>query len=313
MKLQILMSTYNGEKHIREQLESLLEQTVWKKKEWQIEIVIRDDGSVDDTCKILMEYEQACEYIHVYKEKNVGVIASFFDLIRKVEKDVDYIALSDQDDVWMPDKLECAVNSLNKENAEMPLLYCGKPMLTDEMLNPIPSIMYGENVRPSFGNALIENICTGCTAVFNYKLAELVQFGNPEFTVMHDWWLYLLASCFGKVIIDVQPHIFYRQHGENTVGVQKNYWNECKARMHRFHSNRYNIHKQVISLKKICNMLACEMSLIMPEDKQKLLEQILMARDHVGIRVKLVRNPCVYRQRKGDNIIFSLILLTGTM
>lgn len=313
MKVQILMSTYNGQKHMREQLDSILAQTLWEKPGYEWEVVVRDDGSKDDSCKILAEYEGACENIRVYREKNVGVIASFFELIQKVGKDVDYIALSDQDDVWMPDKVECAVECLNKGNAEQPLLYCSKPMLTDENLNPIPSIMYGDHVRPSFGNAMIENVCAGCTAVLNRRLIELVQVGIPGFTVMHDWWIYLLASCYGQVYFDPVPHMYYRQHGDNTVGVQNNYWNEFKMRAKRFRANRYNIHKQLTSFEKSCETISKEMSLDISADKKELIEQMLMAKEHFGMRIKLVKNPAIYRQRKGDDFIFAMILLTGTM
>lgn len=313
MKIQVLMSTYNGQKHVREQLDSILTQTMQTKSGCELELVVRDDGSRDETCQILAEYEEKYDNVQIYREKNVGVIASFFDLIQKVGEDVDFIALSDQDDVWMPDKLECAVDCLSKDTTGRPLLYCGKPMLTDEELNPIPSIMYGDHVRPSFGNAMIENICAGCTAVLNRKLIELVQVGTPAFTVMHDWWIYLIASCFGKVFFDPVPHMYYRQHGDNTVGVQMNYWNEFIARIKRFRSNRYNIHKQLDSFEKSCEKISKETTEVIPTENKELIKQMLMAKDQIGMRIKLVKTPQVYRQRKGDNFIFSMILLTGTM
>ncbi len=309
MRLQILLSTYNGEAYVRQQLDSLLSQSLYEKAGWNVGITIRDDGSMDGTWDILQGYADAHEEIRLIRGDNKGVIASFFELLQSTEDDVDYVALSDQDDVWMDEKLEQAVEQLAILDDSKPLLYCGRPMLTDEELNPLESSMYGKQVRPSFGNALIENICTGCTAVMNQKLVQLVKRGTPEFAVMHDWWLYLLASCFGEVVFDPVPHMYYRQHASNTVGVQKNYWDEFVARVKRFKGNRYNIRKQVASLASLCE----ETGMSIPEEKQKLMNQLLAAKIKLGARVALVKNPEVYRQRKGDNLIFSLILLTGTM
>lgn len=309
MKLQILLSTYNGSAYLCEQLNSLLAQSLNKMSQWEVGITIRDDGSTDGTWDLLERYARENEEICLIRGENKGVIGSFFELIFSIGDDVDYVALSDQDDVWMEDKLERAVEQLTAREGRKPLLYCGKPMLTDEALNPIPSIMYGEQVRPSFGNALIENICTGCTAVCNRKLVELAQMGIPEFVVMHDWWLYLLASCFGEVIFDDVPHMYYRQHQGNVVGVQKNFWREFKARVKRFRGNRYNIHRQVASLEKMCEKASLKMS----SDNEKLVKQLLSAKSNFIDRILLVKNPLIFRQRKGDNLIFSLILLMGNM
>lgn len=309
MRLQILLSAYNGEAYIGEQMDSILSQSLFHKSGWEIGITVRDDGSADGTWEILENYAAEHPQITLVRGENVGVIESFFTLLRDTEDSVDFVALSDQDDVWMEDKLEQAVCRLQEKDGTKPLLYCGKPMLTDETLQPIPSIMYGEHVVPSFGNALIENICTGCTAVCNRQLVRLVKMGTPAFTVMHDWWLYLLASSFGDVVFDPVPHMYYRQHTDNTVGVQKNRCQEFLARVKRFRGNRYNIHNQAAALQAFCE----RENLVMQEDNQELLQQLLLAHERVSVRWKLVRNPRLHRQRRGDSFLFSLILLTGTM
>lgn len=309
MKLRVLMSTYNGEKYLREQLDSILSQTLFQQSDWETELVVRDDGSTDRTCEILAEYTHKFPEITYHVCDNIGVIASFFELIQSTPDDVDLVALSDQDDVWFEDKLECAAEALCKQDAGKPLLYCSMSQPVDEQLNPIKGIFFAENLRPSFGNALVENICTGCTAVFNREMVHLIQCQKPEFTAMHDWWLYLLASCFGEVIYDPVPHMYYRQHAGNTVGVRKNYLSEFYVRVKRYRKNRYQISRQVKSLLDLVetNGFAIE------NKKREWMYEILAARKNMKARFQMVRNREIYRQRKMDDLIFRLIFLSGTV
>ncbi len=244
MKLQILMSTYNGEKYLTEQMDSLLAQTLWEKEGWEVDILVRDDGSQDRTCEILQEYVKKDARIRYMQQTNAGVIESFFTLIDLSAKDADYLAFSDQDDVWMPEKMERAIDKLATRDGDKPLLYCGRPLLTDENLNPIDTVWSQETLRPSFGNALVENICTGCTSVINRRLADLLRLTHPSFTIMHDRWFYLVASCFGEVIYDTEAFIYYRQHGANTVGMKKNHWQEFCERLKKYRGKRHIISRQ---------------------------------------------------------------------
>lgn len=306
--LRVLLSTYNGERFLGEQLESILNQSLYKNPEWSVELVIRDDGSSDSTRDILSEYEKRDRVSCIYGE-NVGVTASFFELIKHMSEGADYIALSDQDDVWMEDKLESAVQALEKEKSAEPLLYCGMCQITDEQLSPIETVFFTDHIRPSFGNALVENICTGCTAVFNQSLAALLRVGKPDFTVMHDWWIYIYGACFGKVVHDGVPHMYYRQHGNNTVGVQKSYLSEFVARVKRFRGNRYNISRQIASFQKLCK----EHNLPVPEENRELMGMVLTAKRKIRARFRLMHSKKIYRQRRVDNIIFKMIFLSGTM
>lgn len=309
MKLQVLMSTYNGEKYLREQLDSILSQTLFRHSDWETELVVRDDGSTDRTCEILAEYAHKFPEITYRVCENIGVIASFFDLIQSTPDDVDFVALSDQDDVWFEDKLECAVNALCRKESGKPLLYCSMVQPVDEQLNPVKGIFFDEKVQPAFGNALVENICTGCTAVCNRELIRLIRRGKPEFTPMHDWWLYLAASCLGEVVYDAEPHMYYRQHAGNTVGVRRSYVSEFWARVKRYRKNRYQISRQVKSLWDFveANGFAIE------NKKKEWMHEILASRKQMKARFRMVGNREVYRQRKMDDFIFRLIFLTGTV
>ena len=108
-KVQILMSTYNGEKYVNEQIDSLLQQD-----HTNLEILIRDDGSKDSTVSILEEYHKENPNIKLIIDKNKGVISSFFELAMKASEEADYFAFCDQDDYWKPQKISRAVNLLER-------------------------------------------------------------------------------------------------------------------------------------------------------------------------------------------------------
>jgi len=125
----VLLSTYNGEKFLSVQLESLLAQ-----QDIDLTIFIRDDGSSDTTPTLLAKFAAQNKNIHLRLEKNRGVIASFFDLITTVEYGFDYYALADQDDYWLPEKLISAVNKLEQQSKGQPLLYCSALEYVDQNL-----------------------------------------------------------------------------------------------------------------------------------------------------------------------------------
>jgi glycosyltransferase involved in cell wall biosynthesis len=316
------MSTYNGEKYLPEQLDSLLAQSLFERGDMEVAIRIRDDGSTDKTCDILQSYAEKYSQLQYKKEKNIGVIESFFRLLDASDPDADFLAFCDQDDVWMPEKIERALDCIlsrqrggpdnsasDNGGMDKPVLYCGRPLHVDEKLNPVSTVWLDGKLRPSFGNALVENICTGCTAVINRPLADLLRLEHPEFTIMHDRWLYLLASCFGEVIYDDKPYIKYRQHGSNTVGMKQNHWQELADRLSRYRQKRCAITKQTRAFLTYCE----HQNLVIPKEKKVCVDDILSMKKHPAARLRLIKNPAVYRQRKGDDRMFKLFILMGNI
>jgi glycosyltransferase involved in cell wall biosynthesis len=213
VKVQVLLSAYNGERYIREQIESLLNQAGVS-----VRIRIRDDGSVDSTREILREYESR-ENVDIVCGENIGVTASFFELLKASGEPCDYYAFSDQDDVWKEDKLSRAVRLLSAEDGSLPLLYTSCLDIVDESLNPV-SRWEKPGRDASFYNAMVQNVSVGNTQVFNGALRDLlIQAENYENIYLHDHFTYLAATAFGKVIFDGESHILYRQHGQNAVGM----------------------------------------------------------------------------------------------
>ncbi|MDQ9170126.1 glycosyltransferase family 2 protein [Oxalobacteraceae bacterium R-40] len=213
LKIIVLLSTWNGQRYVKQQINSILRQTV---EGGIVELLIRDDGSQDDTVKIIKKIDD--KRIRVIKGKNLGVRGSFFALLTEVAaSNADYVAFADQDDIWLPGKLQRAVNQLRKANEAA--LYCSALNLVDDNLHPLGKYRFQD--APAFEGAFLANCATGCTCVINHELLSLLKASpNLNNILMHDWWLYLVASSFGKVIYDEESHIYYRQHANNQVGMR---------------------------------------------------------------------------------------------
>jgi len=213
----VLMSTYNGAAHLGPQLVSLAAQD-----HAPMSLVVRDDGSTDATRAMIWDFATRAPFpVTLLTGANVGACASFFTLMAEAPADA-VILLADQDDIWHPTKVSRAVAAVGDPADPTPRLYCSRLNLVDDTLAAVGCSPLWPR-PPSFSNAIVENIATGCTTAFNPALnARVLSGGMPERAIMHDWWLYLAASAFGDVIYDPEPSIDYRLHGANTVGLPRN-------------------------------------------------------------------------------------------
>lgn len=295
-KVQILMSTYNGERFIRKQLDSIV------KQDYAITLLIRDDGSTDSTVAIIKEYRKKYDFITLVEGENIGVVKSFFELIRLADSEADYYSFADQDDIWFEGKISRAVKKLAEMDAGKPCLYCSRQTLIDGGDNILHVKMKEVHIRPGFGNAIVENIATGCTCVINRKLYELAAAGEPDYTIMHDWWLYLLASYMGEVYFDEEPQMYYRQHGGNTMGSRTNYIEEFRERVKRFSANKSKLYRQLTAFDKKFGVEGGE---------KKIVDMVLGYKKSVRKRIRCILSGKIYRQRKLDNFIFKMLFLTN--
>lgn len=208
-KVQVLLSTYNGEKYLKEQIESII-----KQEEVEISILVRDDGSTDKTIEILEEVSKNNTNIKFYNGENKGPARSFMELVQKSEE-ADYYAFADQDDVWETKKIISAVKKLN--NSDRPELYVSSVTIVDENLNNLgKKEIQG---KFTFEGEMIKNFAIGCTQVFNKKLRDIINLYEPQYIIMHDSWITRLCYAIGgNVVIDKNPYIKYRQHSNNVVG-----------------------------------------------------------------------------------------------
>lgn len=297
-RVQILMSTYNGEKYLKQQLDSILAQTYPN-----IRIFIRDDGSSDGTIDILKSYAERHDNIVYYRGNNIGVIQSFLELLRNSDDLADYYGFADQDDEWLPEKVAQAVEFLRKKKTDRPLLYCSDTYITDENLNVIKKDE--KCPKPSLGNALVQNICTGCTAVINRSLRDIVNRTRPERIVMHDWWLYLTAELYGEVCYDKGAYIRYRQHGDNRFGAKAGKKEIWKYRIHQLFQKRGELYDQLREVQ--LNYTD------MTQEQRKLLELVLQSQKGFGNRIRLVCNRKIYRNKPMDDKVYRGMVMIGKL
>lgn len=295
--VQILMATYNGEKYLREQLDSLLRQTVQ-----EIQILIRDDASCDGTVKILAEYAQKYSNIQFYEGNNIGAQNSFFDLFTHVDEQADYIATCDQDDVWYEDKLETALQAL--DSIEGAALYCCRTQLTDENLNPLTDKLRSKTPQIAFGNALIESTCTGCTMVINKALYDFIDGRWPTKSLIHDWWFCQVALCFGQVVYDDEPHIFYRQHANNTIGLDNSRLALMKRQIRAFPKFKGKYTAQMEEFIHIFPLSG---------ENKYLAELMVGTRYSWKCRWKILFEKRIFRQGKIDTFLFKCMLGLGLL
>lgn len=216
-KIDILLATYNGEKFVKEQIESILNQTYEN-----FNLIISDDASTDNTLNILEEYEKKDTRIKVFKkEKNEGLINNFEFLLKNVTSD--YFMFSDQDDIWKKDKIEKSINKLKEKNSG--LVYTDLEIV-DEKLNVIyPSYwkykqIYKKIIKYNNFEALyLNNFVTGCTILAKSKyIKDILPLPRNSKFVLHDYWTALIISAKDKISYVEEPTIQYRQHKNNRVG-----------------------------------------------------------------------------------------------
>lgn len=219
-KIAILMATYNGEKYICQQIDSILSQTC---KDW--ELYIHDDGSTDNTIAVVESYvEKYPNKIHLIDGKSTGGAKyNFFYMFGQVE--APYYMTCDQDDVWLDKKIELTYDKmLTIENkADVPCLVYTELRVVDSELNTIADTMSGYQSldchKRTINQFILQNSVTGCTMMVNMALRDkMLRITDIDNTIMHDWWAALVAAQFGKTAFIDEPTILYRQHGDNSLG-----------------------------------------------------------------------------------------------
>lgn len=219
-ELRILMATYQGGPHLAAQLASFSAQTHAAWTLWA-----SDDGSSDETAALLRGFAaQAAQPVRLLDGPGQGAAQNFLSLLAHPDLGPGYTALSDQDDVWLPEKLARALAWLEPHSGADagPALYASASLLTGPTLNdprpsPVPRRPLG------FGNALLQNVLAGNTIVLNPAATALAQAALPAAQAadvpFHDWWLYQVMTGAGaRILLDPAPGLYYRQHGQNVLG-----------------------------------------------------------------------------------------------
>lgn len=222
----IMMSAYNGELYIAEQLNSLISQ-----EDVDIHIFIRDDGSTDKTVEIIKSYADKYKFIEYETGQNLGYAKSFWTLFDK-SNEYDYYAFCDQDDIWKKNKLAKAVEQLELSDNNVPLLYTSDVISVNNNLDVLSEHTFNVHGTINFYQSLQKSILPGCTFVFN-KAAFSIISEYKGYLESHDWAVYCIVSAFGKVCFDKSSYIYYRLHGNNAIG-KKNFIKELYIKIRRF-------------------------------------------------------------------------------
>ncbi len=301
----ILMAVRNGAAHLPAQLQSFRDQT---HRNWRL--IASDDGSADDSAAILRAFaaERGPGRVALVAGPQRGAAANFLSLLAGLPEVPGWVALSDQDDVWLPERLERGVAALSGRSG--PSLYCSRTWETGPDL-AAPRLSPPRPRPPSFANALVQNIVAGNTILLNPEAAELLRVaaGEAGQVVVHDWWAYqILTGAGGSVVHDDRPSLYYRQHGGNVIGANAG----LRARLRRLRQvfdgtyaawNRANL-----------AALAASAARLTPQTRA-LLAGFAAAREMRGplARLAALRRLGLYRQTMAQDALLWLAAAAGRL
>jgi len=269
----------------------------------QVSLSVRDDGSSDGTWSLIEKLLSAQANTSICSGVNIGAGRSFLTLLQSVSPTARYAAFCDQDDVWLPGKLSAAVRAL--ESFQNPALYCSAVRLVGEDLSGIR--VHRRCVRgPSFENALVENIATGCTIVLNRPAIDLLAFRVPDSFLMHDAWCYLVLSGCGSVVYDPRPRVLYRLHHSNAIGVGQTLWAEWSGRVRRQLTEGHE---------RVLTQQAEELKRLYGPDlrprARRALEEFLGSQSPLGKRLDYALRGEAHRQRRLDDLVYRSLYAAG--
>lgn len=275
IRAAVLLSAYNGEKYIREQIDSILNQV----GDFSLDLYVRDDGSNDSTVSILDSYKQQNK-LNWYTGENLKPAKSFINLVKNCGS-YDYYAFADQDDFWEKDKLKRGIDAL--KSSDGPALYCSNAELVDGELNPLGRNVYKTSPRTDFETVVSAGGLLGCTMIFNDALAKKIKAVKdyPQM-VLHDFYLAVLCvSSGGKIIYDSHPTMKYRQHGNNVVGVSHGIFGTVIGRLKDI------FYKEPVSIADQAESILNEYGSELDADKKEWLCKVAHYKDSFVNRLKL--------------------------
>lgn len=238
----ILMAVYNGARDLPEQLTSFAAQNhaTWC-------LIASDDGSNDTSVELLRGFAdtQAAKgrQVTILQGPRRGLVANFLSMLAAVPDDAAWVALSDQDDVWLPGRLDRGITALGQLPADIPALYCSRTWIVDQDLQN-RRLSADFRKPPGFRNALVQNIAAGNTILLNRTAVDLARAAMPEALSVpglpaHDWWLYqIITGVGGTVIRDTEPTLLYRQHQANQIGANDG-WRARAVRIRMLLNGRF--------------------------------------------------------------------------
>ena len=302
-RIAVLMSAYNGEKYIEEQIKSILNQRC----EASITLIIRNDGSSDSTKDILDRISLENANIEVEDGKNLGLVCSFMELLKYAcRKEYDYYSFSDQDDYWFPDKLDIAIKAIERFSDE-PYLYASCSEIADEDLNRTGSLTQTNTRGITLYNSAIQNFCPGHNQVMNQKMADLIvqntQYSKEIYS--QDLWITNVAAVSGSIIFDNTPHTLYRQHRDNQLSFGKS-----KRGWIREHLRRLDKGEGKKMMRQL-RYFVTSYEEFMTNEQLTEMKKFIESSDSFTKRARYIIHSKLYRQKWYETPAFKLIYLFG--
>ena len=296
-----MMSTYNGEKHLRDQIDSILNQ----KTRHKVHLRIRDDGSKDRTCVIVEEYiRKNPDQVELIRGDNIGYNASFFTLIQAA-CGFDYYSISDQDDVWLKDKLQIACDAIDEVKEDIPVLYASSSYLVHDDLVPYGTTRKKEREMTMY-NTIIQNICPGHTQVMNNRLLELLKVDIDTSRIyVYDSWIQNIANLYGMIVFDNEPHTYYRQYEGNQLGSGAGKFGQLIASVKRDKTNDGLKYRKQIEY--FYELYGSEL------DKENVGEEIerFIGTKSIEKKIRYMFTGKLYRQKILETILFYVAIVLG--
>ena len=300
-RVAILLATYQGGGNLRAQLDSYVSQTR------PVDLILAsDDGSTDDTREILAQFSarHPDTPLRVIDGPKQGSARNFLSLMQRVPDDIDVVAFSDQDDVWLPEKTARGLAALNAASVDLPVLYCARTWECDADLSN-RRVSTPRSCPACFEHALVQNIAGGNTMMLNRAAVDLTRItaANVGHVAVHDWWAYqIITGAGGQVVYDPDPVLLYRQHPQNVIGANRGFL----AKLRRLRAMLGGTLREWTTQ----NIAALRAARAHLSDENNLrLEQFAQARDGgLLARLRLMRDPGIFRQGRIGQLSLALAL-----
>lgn len=296
----VILATYNGERFLPEQLESLAAQS--RKPD---RLVLRDDGSTDRSVELVQAWaDRSGVTLQQIMGRRLGPARSFLTALQAADQ-ADIFLFCDQDDVWQPFKIARALEYVPWAKGAVPSLCATRLEVVDEQLKALRLSPLPKNL--SFSSAVCESLLTGCTMAFNAPFRELLVRALPEQAGMHDWWCYLLATGANGATLyfDPTPTVLYRQHGGNALGAGPRGWRALLARWQRFFGR-----DSVMRSRQLQEFAKLHETVLSPQASD-ILRQVLDAKRGLGPRLWAALTAPIHRQTILSTLTTRLALLTN--
>lgn len=299
VKSCVLLSTFNGERYVAEQIRSLTSQSIPPDY-----LLIRDDGSSDNTIEIILS-EAVSDHtrLMLHRGSNVGAARSFIELFSLgLSTDADIFFFCDQDDIWEANKVSTFLRAFSPQG-DMPEAVFSQLLLVDKNNTALQTTRPPRRI--GFGNSLIENVLTGCGLACNRSLLLMASREQLRDVDMHDHLIYVVGSLFGEIQYIEEPLTRYRQHDNNVIGYSTSTWMSIRRKLSRLGRERKH------SKSRLASILISTFDGELQPDQRTTLRLVARSRNSVAARIQLILSRRLWRQKRMHELTWRSLCILG--